>query len=163
MNKIVNVKFAEKISKKLRNEKKTVVVSGGCFDILHIGHIKFLEKAKKEGDFLFLLLESDKTVKKIKGDKRPINSQEDRALILSSISFVDYVVKLPEMKTNHDYDELIRKINPNVIATTKNDPQVVHNKRQAKKINAKVAFVTSRIKNKSTSKLAEIIYKNFDK
>lgn len=163
MNKIVDVEFAEKISKRLRKENKIVVVSGGCFDILHIGHIKFLEKAKKEGDFLFILLESDKTVKKIKGDKRPINSQEDRALILSSISFVDYVVKLPQMKTNNDYDNLIIKINPNVIATTKNDPQVVHNKRQAEKINAKVSFVTNRIKNKSTSRLAEIIYKNFDR
>lgn len=161
MNKIINVEVAEKISRKLRKEKQVVVVSGGCFDILHIGHIKFLEKAKEQGDFLFILLESDKAVRKIKGDKRPINNQKDRANILSAISFVDYVVMLSEMKTNNDYDNLIKKINPNIIATTKNDPQGIHNKRQAKKINAKVAYVTNRIRNKSTSKLAEIIYKNF--
>lgn len=163
MSKIINVKSAEKISKKLREEKKTVVVSGGCFDILHIGHIKFLEKAKKEGDFLFILLEPDETVGKIKGDKRPINNQEDRARILSAISYVDFVVMLSEMKTNNDYDNLIKKISPDIIATTKNDPQAIHNKRQAKIINAKVAYVTNRIKNKSTTRLAEIIYKNFDR
>ncbi len=163
MNKIINVGKAEKISKQLQKQNKVVVVSGGCFDILHIGHIKFLEKAKKEGDFLFILLESDSTVKKLKGNNRPINNQKDRASILSAISYVDFVVLLSEMKTNADYDNLITKIHPNIIATTKNDPQGVHNQRQAKKINAKVSYVTDRIKNKSTSRLAEIISKTFDR
>ncbi|MCL5970249.1 MAG: adenylyltransferase/cytidyltransferase family protein [Patescibacteria group bacterium] len=163
MNKIINAEAAEKVSKKLQKDGKVVVVSGGCFDILHIGHIKFLEKAKKEGDYLFILLEADETVKKLKGNKRPINNQKDRANMLSAISYVNYVVMLSEMKTDNDYDFLISKINPNIIATTKNDSQGVHNERQAKKINAKVSYVTNRIKNKSTSKLAEIISKNFDR
>ncbi len=163
MNKIIDVEKAEKISKQLQKQNKIVVVSGGCFDILHIGHIRFLEKAKKEGDFLFILLEADSTVKKLKGNNRPINNQKDRASILSAISYVDFVVMLSKMSTNTDYDNLITKIHPNIIATTKNDPQAVHNERQANKINAKVSYVTNRIKNKSTSKLAGVISKNFDR
>lgn len=163
MNKIINVRKAQKISKKLKEKNKIIVVSGGCFDILHIGHIKFLEKAKKQGDFLFILLENDKNVKKLKGSNRPINNQKERAQVLAAISYIDYVVLLNEMKTNNDYDDLIYKINPDIITTTKNDAQGIHNERQAKKINAKVSYVIDRIENKSTSKLAKIISKNFDK
>lgn len=163
MNKIISVNKAQEISKKLKEKNKTIVVSGGCFDILHIGHIKFLENAKKQGDYLFILLENDENVKKLKGNNRPINNQQDRAQILAAMSFVDYVVPLDEMKTNSDYDNLIYKINPNIITTTKNDPQGIHNERQAKKINAKVCYVINRIEDKSTSRLAEIISKNFDK
>lgn len=163
MNKIINLKKAINLSKKLKAEHKTLVITGGCFDILHIGHIRFLEKAKKQGDFLFILLENDKNVKKLKGNNRPINTQKDRAQILASILYVDYIVLLDEMKTNNDYDNLIYKIKPDIITTTKNDPQGEHNERQAKKINAKVSYVIERIEDKSTSKLAAIISKNFEK
>lgn len=163
MNKIINLKKAINLSKKLKAEHKTLVITGGCFDILHIGHIKFLEKAKEQGDFLFILLENDENVRKLKGDNRPINSQKDRAQILAALSYVDFVVLLNEMKKNDDYDNLIYKINPNIIVTTKDDPQGIHNERQAKKIKAKVSYVIDRIENKSTSKLAKIISKNFDK
>jgi rfaE bifunctional protein nucleotidyltransferase chain/domain len=163
MNKIINLEEAQEISENLRKKNKSIVIVGGCFDILHVGHIRFLKKAKKTGDFLFILLESDKTTKKLKGEKRPINTQSDRAEILASLSCVDYVVSLNDMNSNRDYDEIVYKLKPDVIAITKNDPQEIHNKRQAKKINAKVVYVISRIENKSTSKLAEIISKNFDK
>lgn len=161
MNKILNTYQAIRVSHKLHNQNKTVVLAGGCFDILHIGHIKFLEKAKKTGDYLFILLESDKTTRKLKGKKRPINTQGDRAQILAAISYVDYVVLLDNMNSNKDYDEVVYKLKPDVIATTKNDPQGIHNKRQAKKINAKVVYVINRIKNKSTTNLAKVISNNF--
>ena len=161
MKKILNIKEALEVSKNIRKNNKTIVICGGCFDILHIGHIRFLEEAKKNGDFLFVLLENDRSVKKLKGKKRPINYQIERAEILSAIIFVDYVILLDEMKTNSDYDKLIFALNPNKIAVTKNDPQEIHNIRQAKQINASVVSVISRIKNKSTTKLTELIYKNF--
>lgn len=161
MIKIISVKSAEKISRKLNDLGKTVVITGGCFDILHVGHIRLLEKSKKLGDFLFVLLENDKTTKKLKGKGRPINKQPERAEILSALSSVDYVIKLPEMKNNKDYDDLIFKLKPDIITTTKNDPQGIHNERQAKMINAKVAYVTNRINNKSSTLLAKIISKNF--
>lgn len=157
MNRIINAEKAIKISKKLRREGKKLVLSGGVFDILHIGHIKFLEAAKKRGDVLFILLESDENVKKYKGKNRPINSQENRALLLSTLKPIDYVVRLNEMKTNLDYDKLVINLKPDVIATTKKSPQEIHNKRQAKLINAELASVISRISDKSTTKLAEII------
>ena len=159
MNKIISYPKAIDISTKLKNKK--IVLVGGCFDILHVGHIKFLENAKKSGEILFVLLESDKTVSKIKGKNRPINNQMDRALILASLNFTDYIVLLDELKNNNEYDNLVKKINPNIIAVTKNDKQIVHNMRQAKLINAKVQVVTNRLKDKSSTKLARLISKYF--
>jgi len=161
MNKIISLNNAIKISRKLKENGKTIVLTGGCFDILHVGHIKLLEKSKKLGDILFVLVENDKTVSKLKGKGRPINPQSDRAKILSAISYVDYVVLLPEMSSNNDYDLLMQSLKPNTITNTIGDSQAIHNKRQAKLINAKAVSVTTRIKNKSTTNLAHIISKNF--
>ena len=161
MSKILNIKDAIKASENLKKNKKTVVICGGCFDILHIGHIKFLKNAKEKGNSLFVLLENDKNVNKLKGEKRPINPQKERAEVLASVEFVDYIVMLNEMKTNTDYDNLIYSLKPDIIAITKDDPQKAHNLRQAKMINAKVVSVINRIKNKSTSGLADLIYKKF--
>ena len=118
----IKIDKAIEISNKLRKQGKSIVVAGGCFDILHVGHVRFLQSAKKLGDVLFVLLESDKNVKKLKGETRPINSQKDRAEILSSLKSVDYVVFLPRMKSDEDYDKLITCLKPNILATTENDP-----------------------------------------
>ncbi len=157
MNRIISTQKAIKISKKLRREGKKLVLAGGCFDILHVGHIKFLGAAKKRGDVLFILLESDKNVEKFKGKNRPINSQKERAIVLSSLRPVDYVIVLELMKTSSDYDKLIINLKPDVIATTKKSRQIIHNARQAKLIDGEVALVINRISNKSTTRLANII------
>ena len=157
MGKILNVKQAIKISKQLKRRGKTIVVAGGVFDILHIGHIKLLENARKWADFLFVLLESDASAKINKGPKRPINFQKDRAIILSAISFVDFVVLLPQMTTDREYDTLMAEILPDVIATTNHDPNVKHKERQAKKIGAKLRFVTRRIPDISSTRLAQLL------
>jgi rfaE bifunctional protein nucleotidyltransferase chain/domain len=161
MNKIIPIQEVLKLSQKIKKENKTIVLCGGCFDILHIGHIQFLENAKRQGDYLFILLESDQSVKKIKGKNRPINLQSDRAEILSSINFVDYIILLNEIKTNKDYDKLVFDLKPDIIAITKNNEKEIHVQRQAKKINAKVVDVITRIKDKSTTRLAGLIAKNF--
>ena len=72
--------------------RKKIVFTNGCFDILHSGHIKYLEKSKSFGDILILGLNSDESVRKIKGKNRPINSENDRAYILASLEAIDYVV-----------------------------------------------------------------------
>ena len=162
MNKIINLQQAEKISKELQANNKILVITGGCFDILHIGHIKLLEQSKKQGNCLMVLIEDDKSVRKLKGKGRPINSQQDRANVLSAISFVDFVIILPDMASNNDYDLLIQKLNPKIITTTKNNPQSKHYERQAKLINAKVVYVINRVKNNSTTNLARIIQKHFE-
>ncbi len=86
----------DNLIKKLRSENKTIVTTNGCFDILHVGHVRYLKKAKSFGDILIVALNSDKSVKSIKGDNRPINNEQDRAEILNELRSVDYVVIFEE-------------------------------------------------------------------
>jgi rfaE bifunctional protein nucleotidyltransferase chain/domain len=111
MGKIVGVDEITKISFELKSKGKKIVFTNGCFDILHRGHVEYLSKAKELGDVLIVGLNSDSSVKMIKGDKRPIVPQEDRAFILSNLSFVDYVVIFDEPTPY----ELISKIVPDVL------------------------------------------------
>ncbi len=159
MKTVLNIKKAIEISKQLRKRDKSIVLAGGVFDILHTGHLKFLTNAKREGDILFVLLENDKNVRKLKGENRPINPQKERASLLSNLVPVDYVVLLPDMKSDKSYDKLISLIKPDVIAITQNDPGRKHKERQGKMINAKVKTVVKRLKNKSTTVLSKIIQK----
>ena len=85
---------------------KTVVTTNGCFDILHIGHVKYLQKTKSFADILIVLLNSDKSVKSIKGPTRPINNENDRAEILCALSCVDYVVLFDENSPRNLLDEM---------------------------------------------------------
>ncbi|RXI28681.1 D-glycero-beta-D-manno-heptose-7-phosphate kinase [Aliarcobacter trophiarum] len=101
----------EKLSSKFRNQGKTVVFTNGCFDILHVGHVKYLQEAKSYGDVLVLGLNADSSVKTLKGETRPINTQDDRAYILASLESVDYVVIFEE-ETPY---ELIKLIKPDVL------------------------------------------------
>ncbi len=80
------------IRAELRNEKKRVVFTNGVFDILHRGHVEYLEKAKSFGDVLIVGLNSDSSVREIKGSGKPITGQEDRAVVLAGLSSVDYIV-----------------------------------------------------------------------
>lgn len=75
---------------------KTYVVTNGCFDILHVGHVRYLQKTKEFADYLIVMLNSDISVKALKGEGRPINNEQDRAEILSALSCVDYVVLFDE-------------------------------------------------------------------
>jgi len=84
------------IRKKLRTEKKKVVFTNGVFDILHSGHVDYLIKSKALGDVLIVGLNSDKSVRNIKSDKRPIIGQEDRAIVLANLKPVDFVVLFDE-------------------------------------------------------------------
>ena len=104
-------KQIKKISKKYRAQDKKVVFTNGCFDILHKGHVSYLNTAKSFGDVLIVGLNSDASVKRLKGEDRPINSEEDRAYILSALESVDYVVIFDE---DTPY-ELISKVKPDVL------------------------------------------------
>lgn len=80
----------------LKKSGKKIIFTNGCFDILHIGHIRYLKKARSFGDILVVGLNSDSSVKKLKGNNRPVFSQNERAEILSSLEFVDFVVIFKE-------------------------------------------------------------------
>ena len=157
MKKILKLEKAIKISKELRKQNKSIVLVGGCFDILHIEHIMLIRNAKKYASSLFVLLESDESVRKQKGINRPINNQKTRAEILSSLIYVDYVVLLPGILKDKDYDDLIKQIKPSYLATTQNDPYAFHKKRQAKLINAKMIYVTKRNNGKSTTNMLKLL------
>ena len=95
----------------LKSEKKKIVFTNGCFDLLHVGHIRYLSNAKKLGDFLIVGLNSDESVKILKGQNRPINQFEDRAMLLSALRSVDLVIMFEEQTP----ENLINKVVPNVL------------------------------------------------
>jgi D-beta-D-heptose 7-phosphate kinase/D-beta-D-heptose 1-phosphate adenosyltransferase len=99
------------LSKELKSRNKKIVFTNGCFDIIHVGHISYLETSKSFGDILIVGLNSDKSVKALKGKTRPINSEKDRAQILAALEAVDYVVVFDE---NTPY-ELINTIKPDIL------------------------------------------------
>jgi D-beta-D-heptose 7-phosphate kinase/D-beta-D-heptose 1-phosphate adenosyltransferase len=76
--------------------KQKIVVTNGCFDILHVGHIQLLQEAKEHGDILIVLVNTDESVKRLKGDSRPVNSLEDRMTMLRAIQWVDLVIPFHE-------------------------------------------------------------------
>ncbi|WP_169779446.1 D-glycero-beta-D-manno-heptose-7-phosphate kinase [Campylobacter curvus] len=106
------IKSAEQVAEILsqRGEKKAVFTNG-CFDILHAGHTRYLAKARDFGDILIVGLNSDASVRRLKGESRPINSQLDRACVLSGLGFVDYVVIFDEDTPL----ELIKKLSPDIL------------------------------------------------
>ena len=91
--------------------REKVVFTNGCFDIIHRGHVEYLEDAKKFGDILIVGLNSDKSVRKVKGDNRPINNQEDRKKVLMALKSVDDVIIFDE----EDPLRLVKEIKPDVI------------------------------------------------
>lgn len=91
---------------KAHQEGKTVVATNGCFDILHVGHVRYLEKTKSFADYLIVLLNSDKSVRSIKGPTRPINNENDRAEVLGALRCVDYVVLFDEDSPRDLLDEI---------------------------------------------------------
>ena len=90
----------------IHNSGKTVVCTNGCFDILHIGHVRYLEKTKTFADYSIVLLNSAVSVKNIKGPTRPINGENDRAELLSALRCVDYVVLFDEDSPRNLLDEI---------------------------------------------------------
>ena len=111
IHKIISFNKLDGLIKNLRAKDLKIGFTNGCFDILHAGHVTYLEQAKNNIDFLILGLNSDSSVKKIKGDKRPIINQEDRARVLSSLEAVDAVIIFDEETPI----KLIKRIKPNFL------------------------------------------------
>ncbi|MBI4619780.1 MAG: D-glycero-beta-D-manno-heptose 1-phosphate adenylyltransferase [Desulfobacterales bacterium] len=91
-NKIKDKDDLKKVVERLKKEGKRVVFTNGCFDLIHVGHTRYLEEAKKLGDILIVAVNSDQSVRTIKGNKRPIIPEEERAEVLSALQCVDFVV-----------------------------------------------------------------------
>ena len=110
--KIVERGALDALLQELRRQKKTVVFTNGCFDILHVGHVRYLQAAKKLGDVLVLGLNSDTSVQALKGPARPINGQADRAEVLAALEAVDYIVAFDEITA----EKLIETVRPDIYA-----------------------------------------------
>ena len=104
-------KIGEVVSK-LKDDGKTVVFTNGCFDILHAGHVRYLNQARALGDVLILGLNSDISVRSLKGDSRPINNEIDRAEVLSALKAIDYVVIFDEKTA----ENIVGEVKPDIYA-----------------------------------------------
>ena len=110
-SKIKNFEQIERIAKRLKEQGKKIIFTNGCFDILHRGHASYLQKAKELGDILILGLNSDESIRRLKGEQRPINNLEDRAFLIGALESIDFVVPF----TQDTPYELIQLIEPNVL------------------------------------------------
>lgn len=137
----------------LKKSGKKIVFTNGCFDLLHAGHVLYLQKAKSFGDYLFVGLNSDSSVKKLKGDLRPINTQNDRAFVLDALACVDFVTIFEEDTA----ENLISLVQPDVYV--KGDDYSLATLPEAKIIQSyggKVEFVKL-LQNHSTTRMIEKI------
>lgn len=126
------------------------VLVGGCFDVVHIGHVRFLKAAKREGGVLIVALEPDSFIEKKKG-RTPFHTQKERAEILSSFSMVDYVVLLPTLLNEKGYGQLVVDIHPHTIGITEGDSYRQQKEEHALLVGARVVPVISLLKGKSST------------
>lgn len=151
MTKIITDNEVDQINGKVK------ILTGGCFDVIHTGHIEFLKKSKKLGDTLVILLENDINIAKLKGTNRPLNNQITRANNLSKLSFIDYVILLNMPDSSQYYYNLVKSISPDIIAVTSNDPLIDAKEEQARLVGGKVVVVMKRNRKFSTTKIIENI------
>lgn len=109
-SKVISVAEAATISERYKREGKTVVSSNGCFDILHVGHVRNLTQARSLGDVLIVGVNSDASVRANKGSKRPVIPAQERVEVIAALSCVDYVCMF-EAKTSRPF---LKKIRPNI-------------------------------------------------
>lgn len=150
---LVDITEAQKIISKWRNDQKIIVFTNGCFDIIHRGHVEYLQKAKLLGDILIVGLNSDASVKRIKGKPRPYQDEQDRAAILNAMKMIDMVVIFDE-DTPLD---LICELKPNVLVKGGDyDSQLIVGAKEVESWGGSVKIIPF-IKGYGTSKLVEKI------
>lgn len=153
MKKLYSLTQLTKIIEGQKKKGKQVVLANGCFDLIHIGHIRYLKESKKKGDVLVVALNSDSSVRKLKGKGRPILNENERAEIISSFSFVDYITFFNEEKV----DKVLLSLKPHVHAKGSDyTEETVPEKETVQDYGGKIA-ITGGPKVKSTSKLIEEI------
>ena len=110
-DKLVHIDKIAALMKSLKKKGKSVVFTNGCFDLIHPGHIKLLKQAGKYGDILFLGINSDKSIKQIKGPSRPVMKEKERITVLSAIEYIDFITVFNEPTPIN----LIKKIRPDAL------------------------------------------------
>jgi rfaE bifunctional protein nucleotidyltransferase chain/domain len=155
----VTIDDAARLAERLRAEGKRVVLANGCFDVLHVGHIRYLEDARRLGDVLFLGLNDDAAVARLKGPGRPVMRVEERVEILQALRAVDHVVVFADDTA----DVLVARLRPDVHAkgtdyTTETVPEAA----AVRAVGGRVA-ITGDPKSHSTRDVIATILANFHK
>ena len=156
--KLVTLERALELREEARRQDKSVVFTNGCFDLLHVGHIRYLVGAADEGDILFVALNSDRSVRTLKGDGRPLFPAEERAEIISALECVDAVLIFDDSSV----DRLLRQLRPNVHAKgTDYAPDTVPERETVIAYGGRIAIVGDP-KDHSSADLLERLRKTFD-
>lgn len=157
MNEIKSIEELKVIREKLKKENKRVVFTNGCFDLIHAGHVDYLTKARKFGDALIVGLNSDNSIRRIKGDKRPILLEDERSFIISNLKPVDYVVLFEEDTPGKLIEELI----PDILV--KGADWAIENivGREVVEANGGEVKTIEFVNNQSTSKIIDSILNKF--
>ena len=152
LNKILTIKKCIEYIQNYREAGKKIVFTNGCFDVLHVGHLTLLEKAKSFGHILIVGVNSDESVRKLKGENRPVNNQEDRTRLLAALSVVDHVTVFEEDTPC----EIISRLEPDIhVKGGDYDPDDFENMPEAKVVKnyGGEVKIISLIDGKSSSKI----------
>ena len=108
--KIVDADQLAAVSQEMRNKGRKLVLTNGCFDLLHVGHVRYLEAARALGDALAVAINGDESVRALKGDGRPLNNEANRAEVIAALGCVDHVIVFPELRAT----QLLEKVRPTI-------------------------------------------------
>jgi len=148
-----------RIIKHLKAKGKRIIFTNGCFDLLHVGHIRYLEEARALGDVLIVGVNSDSSVRKLKGSKRPVLPEEERAEILSGLGCVGYIIIFDEI----DPLKLITSLQPNVLAKGGDwTKEQTVGKKVVERSGGEVVIIPF-VQGASTSNLIKTILKRYEK
>lgn len=159
MKKVHSLSQLSKIIQSLKNQGKCIVLANGCFDLIHVGHIRYLKESRKQGDVLVIALNGDTSVRKLKGKGRPLLNEEERAEILSAFSCVDYITIFEE----DNVERVLLALQPDIHAKGSDYTEdTVPEKDTVRSYGGKVS-ITGGPKIRSTSDLMKSIAARFKK
>lgn len=137
-SKVTTVEALQEVCAQTRREKKTIALANGCFDLLHVGHVRYLQAARAEADLLVVGINADASVRKLKGPSRPLQNEQDRALLVAALHAVDWVVIFPEDTVDH----LLLALKPDVQCKgTDYTPETVPERETVKSYGGRIAIV----------------------
>ncbi|MCK5534807.1 adenylyltransferase/cytidyltransferase family protein [bacterium] len=158
-NKIKTLGELKKIINQLRKEKNKIILTNGCFDLLHVGHIRYLEGAGKKGDVLIVAINNDLSIKKIKDSNRPIIPQNERARIIAGLECVDFVV----LFSGRDVSSVLLALKPDIhLKGTDYTPQTVPEREVVFSYGGKVGISGDKKKH-ATRDLIKLILRRYGK
>lgn len=149
MKKLYSLPQLKKIIEEEKKKGKRIVLANGCLDFIHVGHIRYLEESRQKGDILVLALNSDTSIRKLKGEGRPVLDEKERVEILSSFSFIDYITVFDD----ENVSKVLLELKPDIHAKgTDYTKETVPERETVKEYGGKIA-ITGGPKVRSTSQL----------